>query len=198
MRRPDALRAARLAADKQIALGMVSLERAAARRPRALLHGVVALVGLTVVASAAAESRGPTAAPAQPALAAQSPALVDLPMRAPLDVDRPTPSDNELVGPPPLPDKKAPAKPVMHTVAEGETLRMLAARYGVEPETILYANSLRDPDMLQVGQDLTIPPTDGVLSASTSRRHQLPEPTSHCRQPATSSQWRAGPAARSR
>jgi LysM repeat protein len=51
----------------------------------------------------------------------------------------------------------------VHTVAEGETIRMLAARYGVEPLTILYANNLRDPDLLQVGQDLVIPPTDGVL-----------------------------------
>jgi cell wall-associated NlpC family hydrolase len=124
---------------------------------------VVALVGLTVVASAAAESRVPTAVTPQPALAAQSPALVDLPTLASVDVDRPTPSDNELVGPPPTPEKKTPAKSVVHTVAEGETLRMLAARYGVDPSTILYANNLRDPDMLQVGQDLTIPPTDGVL-----------------------------------
>ena len=40
---------------------------------------------------------------------------------------------------------------------------MLAARYSVDPVTILAANNLNDPDMLQIGQELIILPTDGVL-----------------------------------
>jgi len=40
---------------------------------------------------------------------------------------------------------------------------MLAARFSLSPATILSANNLSDPDMLQVGQELTILPTDGVL-----------------------------------
>src|SRR5438105_2418589 len=40
---------------------------------------------------------------------------------------------------------------------------MLAARFGISPETIMAANGLRNPDLLQVGQDLLILPTDGVL-----------------------------------
>ena len=40
---------------------------------------------------------------------------------------------------------------------------MLAARFGISPETIMAANGLRNPDLLQVGQDLVILPTNGVL-----------------------------------
>src|SRR5262249_6672442 len=56
-----------------------------------------------------------------------------------------------------------PPKPIVHTVEEGETVRMLAAKYGISPETLMSANGIRNPDLLQVGQDLTILPTDGVL-----------------------------------
>jgi LysM repeat protein len=61
-----------------------------------------------------------------------------------------------------------PAKPIVHTVEEGETILTLADQFGVSPETIMAANSLRNPDMLQVGQDLVILPTDGVLEESKS------------------------------
>ena len=39
-----------------------------------------------------------------------------------------------------------PAKPTVHTVEEGETVRMLAERFGISPETIMAANGLRNPD----------------------------------------------------
>ncbi|HYY88018.1 MAG TPA: LysM domain-containing protein, partial [Chloroflexota bacterium] len=141
------------------------VERAAVHRPRSIIHGAVAVVGLGVVVAATA------AEPAHPAPAAteQSPALVDLPMQelvVPADsrpgVAAAVETDSETATPPAPPAPK-PAKPQVHTVAEGETIRMLAARYGVEPLTILAANSLRDPDLLEVGQELVILPTDGVL-----------------------------------
>jgi cell wall-associated NlpC family hydrolase len=56
-----------------------------------------------------------------------------------------------------------PSRPINHTVEDGETIRMLAARFGLSPETIMAANGLRNPDLLEVGQDLVILPTDGVL-----------------------------------
>jgi LysM repeat protein len=56
-----------------------------------------------------------------------------------------------------------PPKPITHTVEDGESVRMLAARFGVSPETIMAANGIRNPDLLQVGQELVILPTDGVL-----------------------------------
>jgi LysM repeat protein len=48
-------------------------------------------------------------------------------------------------------------------VAEGETVRTLAEQYGVNVQTILWANDLADPDLVRVGQELVILPTDGVL-----------------------------------
>lgn len=44
-----------------------------------------------------------------------------------------------------------------HTVVAGETVQIIARRYGVEPATIIRANGLADPDSIRVGQKLTIP-----------------------------------------
>src|SRR5205807_9027101 len=76
-------------------------------------------------------------------------AVVEDPVAAPT-------AEPEAAAPPP-------PKPTTHTVEDGETLRMLAARFGISPETIMAANGLRNPDLLQVGQDPVILPTDGVL-----------------------------------
>jgi cell wall-associated NlpC family hydrolase len=56
-----------------------------------------------------------------------------------------------------------PPMPVVHTVEEGESLRMLAARFGISVDTIMAANQLTNPDLLKVGQELVILPTNGVL-----------------------------------
>jgi LysM repeat protein len=53
--------------------------------------------------------------------------------------------------------------PVHHTVAEGEVLWQIAEQYSLRPETVLWANDIEDPDLLLIGQDLLIPPSDGVL-----------------------------------
>ena len=88
-----------------------------------------------------------------------------------INVPATTPIDDTLHedrATPPAPaaaDKPAPPKPTIHTVEEGDTVRMLAARYSISPETILAANNLRNPDMLKIGQDLVILPSDGVLYA---------------------------------
>ena len=63
------------------------------------------------------------------------------------------------------PPAQPPARPapVHHTVVEGEVLWQIAEQYGLRPETVLWANDIDDPDLLLVGQDLLIPPSDGVL-----------------------------------
>ena len=133
---------------------------------------MVAIVGLAVVATATAQPRPADstlsdAAPASDAGLTRSPSLIDLPMQplavAPEDSKAPEESAAEEEAAPPPPPKPKPPKPIVHTVAAGETIRMLAARYGLEPLTILAANHLRNPDVLQVDQDLVILPTDGVL-----------------------------------
>jgi murein DD-endopeptidase MepM/ murein hydrolase activator NlpD len=58
-------------------------------------------------------------------------------------------------------------EPVFFTyvVQQGDTAAAIAARFGVELETLLWNNSeLRtDPDLLLVGEELTIPTSDGIL-----------------------------------
>src|SRR5215470_1937467 len=52
---------------------------------------------------------------------------------------------------------------VTHTVAPDEVLWQIADHYDLRPETVLWANDIDDPDLLLVGQQLVIPPQDGVL-----------------------------------
>lgn len=44
-----------------------------------------------------------------------------------------------------------------HTVASGETLSAIAAAWGVTPQAIIRANNIQNPNILRVGQTLTIP-----------------------------------------
>jgi len=44
-----------------------------------------------------------------------------------------------------------------HTVASGETLSAIAAAWGVSPQAIIRANNIQNPNVLRVGQTLTIP-----------------------------------------
>jgi cell wall-associated NlpC family hydrolase len=133
-------------------------------RPRYLLHGVAVVVGFAAVTSVALQPRHSV-----PISEAATATEVTVPMVA-LEVATVEPTaavvEDQPVAATPEPEVEQPApvaKPSVHTVEEGETLRMLAARFGLNPETIMAANSLQDADMLQIGQDLVIPPTDGVL-----------------------------------
>jgi LysM repeat protein/3D (Asp-Asp-Asp) domain-containing protein len=53
--------------------------------------------------------------------------------------------------------------PSVHIVEPGETVRSIAELYGVSSTTLLAANAIDDPDLLHIGQQLVIPPVDGVL-----------------------------------
>jgi LysM repeat protein len=66
-----------------------------------------------------------------------------------------------IAEPPPEPPKRTGL--VTHTVVPGQVLWQIADHYNLRPETILWANDLDDPDLLLVGQQLVIPPQDGVL-----------------------------------
>ena len=46
---------------------------------------------------------------------------------------------------------------MLYRVQAGDTLSYLSQRFGVSVEAILAANSLPDPDVLFVGQELVIP-----------------------------------------
>ncbi len=47
--------------------------------------------------------------------------------------------------------------PLAYVVQPGDTLGTIAQRYGVSLENVIAANSLKNPDILEVGQQLTIP-----------------------------------------
>jgi cell wall-associated NlpC family hydrolase len=158
---------------------LTTLDRLARYRPRYLLHGVAAIVSVAALVSMAMFPRQAArgglsiappvvdAAPAPAMLALDANVTAPDPTAAPGDDDASTPDASATqpvndvfettIAPP------EPPKPITHTVEEGETVRMLAAKYGISPETLMAANGIRNPDLLQVGQDLTILPTDGVL-----------------------------------
>jgi murein DD-endopeptidase MepM/ murein hydrolase activator NlpD len=50
-----------------------------------------------------------------------------------------------------------------HTVAPGDTLYAIAARYGISAETLIWANGMEmNPDLLRLGQQLVVIPVSGV------------------------------------
>jgi surface antigen len=54
-------------------------------------------------------------------------------------------------------------KPVTYTVQKGDVLGAIAARYGLRLDTLRQSNGLQSVDSLSIGQQLLIPPTNGVL-----------------------------------
>lgn len=50
----------------------------------------------------------------------------------------------------------------VHTVESGESLSLIASRYGVKAETVMWENNLTNANSLRIGQKLLVPPVDGV------------------------------------
>ncbi|MBI4975807.1 M23 family metallopeptidase [Candidatus Peregrinibacteria bacterium] len=50
----------------------------------------------------------------------------------------------------------------VHIVSSGETLSMIAAKYRVGTDTIMWENNLANVNSLRIGQKLLIPPVDGI------------------------------------
>lgn len=53
-------------------------------------------------------------------------------------------------------------EPVYYTVAEGDTPLAIAYEYNIPVELLLAANEITDPTLLQVGDQLLIPPSEGL------------------------------------
>lgn len=49
-----------------------------------------------------------------------------------------------------------------HTVASGETLSTIAEMYGIKTKTLMWENNMGTGSILKVGQELIVPPVDGV------------------------------------
>ncbi len=63
------------------------------------------------------------------------------------------------------PAKKERRDVTQYTVKPGDNVSVIAARFGITPDSLIWANGkLEDnPDALSVGQDLLVPPVNGVL-----------------------------------
>ncbi|RIK39089.1 MAG: hypothetical protein DCC58_15810 [Chloroflexi bacterium] len=84
------------------------------------------------------------------ATATRAPALTIV-TPTPVVFGAPTSADPSATGQPE-------ANPGVYIVAEGDSLYAIALRFGVELDAIIAANGLSDPNDIQVGQELVIPP----------------------------------------
>ncbi len=57
-----------------------------------------------------------------------------------------------------------PLQPLVRKVTEGDTIRAIAAEHSVDVVTILASNKIDDPDLIAAGQELLIPPLDGIVA----------------------------------
>jgi murein DD-endopeptidase MepM/ murein hydrolase activator NlpD len=65
----------------------------------------------------------------------------------------------------PAKQESKPTTPVIYTVQSGDTVLGIAAKYDLQPETIMWSNSEleQNPDRLAIGDQLRILPVDGLL-----------------------------------
>ena len=83
--------------------------------------------------------------------------------------------------PKPVGESRAPQRVSTYEVVPGDTVEGIATRFGLQTNTIVWANDLFNPDRLKVGQKLTILPLDGVLYpvasgdtlSSIAKRHKV-------------------------
>jgi len=52
----------------------------------------------------------------------------------------------------------------IHVISPGETMSLIAYRYGLSVNTVVWANSSVNPDRLKSGQEITIPREDGIYA----------------------------------
>ena len=136
------------------------------RRRWLLPAAVVVILAVTAIPVFLLTLPRPVETPAEPppqaAASAPEPTLVALATLEPTPDTTPEVASPfaGIAEPPPQPPERP--GPVHHTVSEGEVLWQIAEQYNLRPETILWANDIKDPDLLLIGQDLVIPPTDGV------------------------------------
>ncbi|HEY9088466.1 MAG TPA: M23 family metallopeptidase [Anaerolineaceae bacterium] len=110
--------------------------------------------------------------PAQTASAVSRPAAQAYPTLEPLTVDLPEikTAGIQAVSRQVLPHTIIPDRPrtnaSRYTVQEGDSVFSIATEFKLQPESVLWANTETlndDPQMLEVGLDLNIPPIDGVF-----------------------------------
>jgi LysM repeat protein len=76
----------------------------------------------------------------------------------------PTPTPTRTPKPTSTPKPTPTPRPLFkfHSIHTGETLISIAAKYSITTEALLAANDIRDPNNLELGQQLLIPPENGL------------------------------------
>ena len=114
------------------------------------------------------ESTETTAAPTTtvaPAVSVVMPVLP--PVAPPAPTAAPPPAPTTAV-PVPTPTAAAPASSSLtYTIQAGDTLAAIADRFNVSVDDIVSANSIETPDVISIGQQLTIPTGGGATGSST-------------------------------
>jgi murein DD-endopeptidase MepM/ murein hydrolase activator NlpD len=126
--------------------------------PRHVAHGVALLLVAGAAALPATPIVAPRPEPGRPAaIVASGDALV--PVAYIRHVAAPV---SDSIGVRALAPVAAPAYAEYHTLAEGETLGELAARYGVTPEALFWSNRLDEAGFLAAGRELRVPRVSGL------------------------------------
>ena len=91
-----------------------------------------------------------------------APAVSSLAISAQIESELPSSDDSSISKPQIIQVSSASRNITNHTVAPGETIDTIAAKYGLSKETIKFANNLTN-DNLTVGKVLDILPRDGIV-----------------------------------
>lgn len=118
-------------------------------RPEALAVGQTIYVPVQVTATPAAPPPEPTATPAE----ARPTAATAAPSATPTSL----PATATPVPPTPVPPTTTPAPVQRYTIQQGDTLNLIAQRFGVTVDQILAANPGLRPEVLRIGQEIIIP-----------------------------------------
>lgn len=91
--------------------------------------------------------------PGAPEMGKQKPAIIPIRPSPRPPGERPSPTPD-----PPLALPTLRMQPAQVIVEEGDTLKKIARRYRVSLADLIAANSLTNPDLLQIGQNILVPP----------------------------------------
>ena len=89
--------------------------------------------------------------------------------------DAPTPTPAPYT-PAPTPTPTITPTPAVHTIAAGESLLVIANKYGVSVSALQEANGILDPRTLQIGQQLIIPREEEAAVAANATPTPTPLP----------------------
>lgn len=148
--------------------GIAGKARQARSGPIAAIGAAAAILGVGGVALATGVL-DPEAGVTESPLAASTPSTTPTvrtgptpsptPTAAPTPVPTPAPTPTPVATPPPTPEATAPPPPAQrtYTVQQGDTLSLIAQRFGTTAAAIQNANGIQDPNQIFIGQVLVIP-----------------------------------------